>query len=50
MKIQNKSNKGLAEVDDEFGKKLIEAGEWKAYRRTPVKAQQKPAEDTNNEE
>jgi hypothetical protein len=54
MKIRNKSNHGIAEVGDELGQRLIEAGVWEAadkpVRRGGRRATQKPAEATNTEQ
>lgn len=51
MIIKNLLNNGLAEVDDELGKTLIDGGGWeeaKAARRTRAKAA--PVEEPKSEE
>ena len=40
--IKNLLNNGLAEVDDELAKKLIESGGWAAYSAPEAKAVRKP--------
>lgn len=45
MKIQHKINGGLAEVDDEYGKRLIELGSWKKVRATRAVATPEPTPD-----
>lgn len=57
MKIRSVLNGGVAEVDDEFGKQLIEAGSWEAdeAKAAPVRkprAPRKPApvEEPKSEE
>ena len=57
MKIRSTLNGGVAEVDDVFGKQLIEAGGWEAADAPAEKPVRKPrvrkpaaAEETKSEE
>lgn len=45
MKIQHKINGGLAEVDDDYGKRLIKLGSWDRVRANRTAATPTPVPD-----
>ncbi|AHJ86384.1 hypothetical protein 40AC_20 [Mycobacterium phage 40AC] len=59
MRIRSKANGGLAEVDDDYGQRLIEAGGWEvvealaqkpARRPRTTKPKTAPVKEPKNEE